>query len=836
MLNWIVSTFQQLAPSSSVEFVLFNQARYRALRPTWPVVLSLILLAAASIVPDQGRAIVKLAGRTPITSLNGFAPVILLVIHSCIMMYTAFMLAAVTRRSHLDAAENGASTDNEPVDPSIKLREGFAYICGVFLPLTYTAMSLFFLPDKFDPKFEGVALVSGILAGLVFAAFADKLYLVAARRYANSVNRRNTTTITGFRYVPWYILRAVCHPSYRRIQIAIASASVALIILVALLAFWNENHSINYLSGVFKFFAAFVVVHFVFRSQYSKIIRLHQGQTARYIIINHKFDRRFQQMRRILVVLILVALWIPPLVSTLGSLGVLLLGTLWITLVLSGITERAARINGETRDQTGQQSQGLTTKIVIFSTLIALLFLDGILWVLESFFHSSNWSDMFFSALPPLILAGLLIYAFCRRNDIWKEKQGGLRAAIAQLPTATFLSPLLFLGYGEAHHVHRIEINSALATAVPASAADNNGLANHPAQTAASAASASRVLSLNEHAENWVAARHADASEGVSPIPAIIILAEGGGIRAGAHAGYFLSHLDTALINHCKAVAASRPAETVEASGSETDTEPMSALCRNENTRLLDHVYSINGVSGGSVGSAVYLAAVREERKHGLTPGDRHTIIDETLREDYMSPLFAGMFGADILTGALPIQIPDRFAGLNNRRSTDPVQTEQVDHRGIFDRADFFECMLTNTFEKHLQIVIGGLEGDFGDNDAGTYENSCDWLRRPLRAAKTFDLPLEHIAYEAGHTNDYAADANDPGPMVFFSTFYENGGFQMATANVDIRPEISEAEDSEAEDSEAEDSEAEDSEAEDSEAEDSEAEDSEAEDSEAEDS
>ena len=217
----------------------------------------------------------------------------------------------------------------------------------------------------------------------------------------------------------------------------------------------------------------------------------------------------------------------------------MLQGTHWITLVLSGITERAARINRETRGQTVKRTQRLTTKIVIFSTLIALLFLDGTLWVLESFSHSSNWSDKFFSALPPLILASLLIYAFYRRKDIWKEKRGGLRAAIAQLPTATFLSPLLFLGYGEAHHVHRIEIDASLATAVPANAADNDGLANNPAQTAASA---SRVLSLDEHAENWVAARHASASESGSPIPAIIILAEGGGIRAGAHAGYFLSH------------------------------------------------------------------------------------------------------------------------------------------------------------------------------------------------------------------------------------------------------------------------------------------------------
>ncbi|MEM6411756.1 MAG: hypothetical protein AAF683_09495, partial [Pseudomonadota bacterium] len=803
MLNWIVSTFQQLAPSSSVEFVLFNQARYRALRPTWPVVLSLILLAAASIIPDQGRAIVKLAGRTPVTSLNGFAPVILLVIHSCIMMYTAFMLAAVTRRSHLDAAENSASTDNEPVDPSIKLREGFAYICGVFLPLTYTAMSLFFLPDNFDPEFEGIALVSGILAGVVFAAFADKLYLVAARRYANSVNRQNTIAISGFRYVPWYILRAVCHPSYRRIQIAIASASVALIILVTLLVFSSENHSINYLSGVFKFFAAFVVVHFVFRSQYSKIIRLHQGQTARYIIINHNFDLWFQRVRRILVISIIIALWVPSFVSVLGSLGVMLLGTLWITLVLSGITERAARINRETRGQTVQRTQRLTTKIVIFSTLIALLFLDGTLWVLESFSHSSNWSDKFFSALPPLILASLLIYAFYRRKDIWKEKRGGLRAAIAQLPTATFLSPLLFLGYGEAHHVHRIEIDASLATAVPANAADNDGLANNPAQTAASA---SRVLSLDEHAENWVAARHASASESGSPIPAIIILAEGGGIRAGAHAGYFLSHLDTALINHCNAVAASRQADTVEASNSETDTEPMSALCTNENSRLLDHVYSINGVSGGSVGSAVYLAAVREERKHGLTPGDRHTIIDETLREDYMSPLFAGMFGADILTGALPIQIPDRFAGLNNRRSTDPAQIGQVDHRGIFDRADFFECMLTNTFHDQLvlaaarenerremlQLDQSGIEAEGlipPLNASGTEPNPCSFIAGRLKVEKTFDLPLEHIAYEAGRRDSETANSPDPGPMVFFSTFYENGGFQMATANVDILPE-----------------------------------------------
>ncbi|MEM9178279.1 MAG: hypothetical protein AAGA89_01145, partial [Pseudomonadota bacterium] len=174
-----------------------------------------------------------------------------------------------------------------------------------------------------------------------------------------------------------------------------------------------------------------------------------------------------------------------------------------------------------------------------------------------------------------------------------------------------------------------------------------------------------------------------------------------------------------------------------------------------------------------------------EELANDLTAGQRHHIIDETLKSDFLSPLFAGLFGSDVLTTILPAQISDRVFGLFHRKDTDAIG--EAYERGIYDRADFFENRLAMVFDRALNGVYPAeaMEGPKSDIAA---KSDCP-AAQPRRGKRTMDQTLESIASCAVRAPSDAVAApgqSDPGPMVFFSTFYETGGYQMATSNVDV--------------------------------------------------
>ncbi|MEL6830602.1 MAG: hypothetical protein AAFO63_10745, partial [Pseudomonadota bacterium] len=295
-----------------------------------------------------------------------------------------------------------------------------------------------------------------------------------------------------------------------------------------------------------------------------------------------------------------------------------------------------------------------------------------------------------------------------------------------RLPSSAVLAPVLLLSLGEAHHIHRL-----------------------PQQTVAAQG---KALDLDWHTEAWLKARWRE--DPTQPVTAIIALAEGGGIRAGAHAGYYLSALDTQLRRHCQTIPA----------------DPICA--RDTQTRLSDLLFSVSGVSGGAIGSAVYLAALADENRYGFADADadRDALILAALRADYLAPLFAGLFGSDLLTTILPAQLPDRLYGFIDETATDIPFLSQS--RGVHDRADFFERRLAWVYENALskQLV----------RDTITGPNPCDLYFS--NDAPTLDQPLEAVARCA----TAAGYKHDPGPVVLFSTFYETGGYLMAASNVDI--------------------------------------------------
>lgn len=737
MLRSVIDMIRQILPEDG-EIKLINRFQYRALKPTWPVAFSLIFLGLAFLVPDQGRAIIKYTINPG--TMNVFTPflVVLFIGHGVVMMYTAFMLSAVTRRRQMDSdTDYYASARSDPVDPSITLRLRYAYWCGVFLPLLFLGMAFWFENGLINPIFWTAAAFS-VCIGFGFERFASVTYeWIAGARAAYNLPSERPESGGPLKYSFFSFLHFCASPEHRIAQAAIVALfSLLLILTICAAQFGLVAPPI----GGWIFFICFISLHLVYRYCKDRVVRLHQGHTARYIIIDPVAERIFQTVRILGVILIPLVFWWPVAVAFLGPLGVGLFGTLWATLFFSGLVESSAR--DEYRDivplsDAEKQKHGWMIKRVregrsmwqayswkswFFLLLVGLLFIELMISSLEVLLFDFRFTaDM----LIFLILLGVFFF----RQKIWKDR-AEFRAAINQLPSASVLAPILLLGLGEAHHIHRLPLPEAAERA---------------------------PLQIDEHAEAWLAAR-TDGTD--APIPAIVILAEGGGIRAGAHAGFYLSHLDTALIDYCSRQGAE------------------DRLCKKgQNTRLLDHVYSINGVSGGAVGSAVYLAGVKEERARDLSPTDRHELIKDTLKADYLAPLFAGLFGSDVLTTVFPAQIGDRLNGLRDTTKTDAF--EETDSRGVYDRADFFEDRIADVFETSLRNKSRPVQATQAE---ATVADPC------LPSApgnRTMDQTLEDVTRCAAG-GAFKTGQSDPGPMVFFSTFYETGGYQMATSNVDI--------------------------------------------------
>ena len=751
MLRGVIDMLRQIMPADG-EIKLLNRFQYRALKPTWPVAFSLLFLSLAFLIPDQGRAIIKYTINRADFDIATVILIALFVIHGIVMMYTAFMLSAVTRRSQMDAqTDYFATAKRDPVDPSISLRVRYAYWCGVFLPLLFMLMGFWFQYGLYDIRFWTI-FAAGVGFGVLCFFIARACHEgVARRRAVFNQLRTKPGWKQKLQYTGFSLLHFCFAPVHRNAQSAIVGLMFSLVILTIGARFldWAQ-----YPGGAWMFFTCFIFLHLVFRYFKDRVVRLHQGHTARYIIIDPLVEFGFRCVRVIGIVLIPLVFWFPPIVAFLGPLGVGLFGTLWATLFFSGLVESSARharayhgnIPTDTRkrswaarlwDEFQSMRRAYSLKSWFFLLLVGLLFIELLVSSLEVLaFEPRFTADM----LIFLLLFGVFVF----RKRIWSSRLE-FRAAVNQLPSASVLAPILLLGLGEAHHIHRLAATDPQ-VGVPA-------------------------LEIDAHAAQWLAARQLEDAENSAPVTAIIVLAEGGGIRAGAHAGYYLSRLDSELLEFCRSA-----------------TQPEALCTHGANTRLLDHVYSINGVSGGAVGSAVYLAAVKEELAHGLTAGQRHHIIDQTLKSDFLSPLFAGLFGSDVLTTIFPAQLSDRFYGLFDRENTDPVG--EAYERGIYDRADFFENRLAIVFDRALNGTRSKENSDAPISSVPA-KSTCP-VAISERGRRTMDQTLESIAHCAvrAPTADESGliPPEDPGPMVFFSTFYETGGYQMATSNVDVRP------------------------------------------------
>jgi hypothetical protein len=151
---------------------------------------------------------------------------------------------------------------------------------------------------------------------------------------------------------------------------------------------------------------------------------------------------------------------------------------------------------------------------------------------------------------------------------------------------------------------------------------------NHAIRTLSSEAGISERPTVKEHFSGWLSQR-LDRWTGEAPQPVFIVAAEGGGIRAAYWTGIVLAAL------------------------------------QDSNPAFADHVYAISGVSGGSLGGAVFDALLREERDGGdlqcgedNSAGPMQRCAHAVLSTDFLAPTVAYMLYPDLIQRILPVAVP----------------------------------------------------------------------------------------------------------------------------------------------------------------------------------
>jgi len=147
-------------------------------------------------------------------------------------------------------------------------------------------------------------------------------------------------------------------------------------------------------------------------------------------------------------------------------------------------------------------------------------------------------------------------------------------------------------------------------------------------------------LNLRDSLQAWLAHHEAKLKKDRNArIPLYLVNAEGGGIRAAYWTATVLGQI------------------------------------QDEHPAFADHIYSLSGVSGGSLGVAVFDALVVQSRQDPL---DVKAKAQQILSEDFLSPVVASMLYPDLVQRFLPFAVPS------------------------FDRARTLELAWEEAWKKHL--------------------------------------------------------------------------------------------------------------------------------------
>jgi hypothetical protein len=186
---------------------------------------------------------------------------------------------------------------------------------------------------------------------------------------------------------------------------------------------------------------------------------------------------------------------------------------------------------------------------------------------------------------------------------------------------------------------------------------------------------------VRDYARSWLSQR---ARQG--RVRAVIILAEGGGIRAALQSATILATLDD---------------------GDE---------------KFFDDVFVLSGVSGGSVGIASYLAARAERSSASDDIRDAATL---SLRADHLSPVLAGMYFWDWPMSFAPI--PTGAGG------------QEFD---LYDRGSAFEGSLQEAWSNHPNAAECAPAGGLGISATRGSTMRCPFLQIAAREAGPEGAPI----------------------------------------------------------------------------------------------
>jgi multisubunit Na+/H+ antiporter MnhC subunit len=145
---------------------------------------------------------------------------------------------------------------------------------------------------------------------------------------------------------------------------------------------------------------------------------------------------------------------------------------------------------------------------------------------------------------------------------------------------------------------------------------------NHEVRTLAEPQAAKRH-NVRAHLRAWLDQHDAAIKRG-QRVPFYVVNAEGGGIRAAYWTVTVLGEI------------------------------------HNRHPDFADHVFSLSGVSGGSLGAAVFVALIAEQRasqRAGKEPFDLKQKAQAVLSEDFLSPVVAGMLFPDLAQRFLPFPV-----------------------------------------------------------------------------------------------------------------------------------------------------------------------------------
>jgi hypothetical protein len=193
-------------------------------------------------------------------------------------------------------------------------------------------------------------------------------------------------------------------------------------------------------------------------------------------------------------------------------------------------------------------------------------------------------------------------------------------AAIVLLAAATWISFGSILVY--AGSSYKVPVISVLFMFLLVFSFTND---NHTVRTMPGGTS--NRITVKQDFRHWLTVRLDKWSKGEKQ-PVFVIATEGGGIRAAYWTGIVLATL------------------------------------QDYNPKFADHIYAISGVSGGSLGAAVFASLVKEQHRTGInnlgvaTIGPLQPHAHAILSADYLAPTTAYILYPDLLQRFLPIPVP----------------------------------------------------------------------------------------------------------------------------------------------------------------------------------